>query len=55
MSEFTKLKNQEYFPVKNGKSHYMGNCSNCGNIIRIFAWKGCKKCRCGKIVIPNLH
>ena len=49
MSELGKFKHLGYHPLSCGRSYHKVKCE-CGRIEYIFAWRGTKKCECGKIL-----
>jgi len=49
MSELGKCRSLGYYPEPNGRSYYRVKCE-CGRIVYIYAWRGTKKCDCGKVL-----
>lgn len=49
MSQLGKFKHLGYFPHPCGRTYHRVKCE-CGRIVRIYAWRGCKKCECGKLL-----
>lgn len=50
MTDIAKGSHKTYFSRPNGKSYYIIDCE-CGTSMKVYAWRGCKKCpTCGKIV-----
>jgi len=49
MSELGKFKHLGYHPQPCGRSYHRVKCE-CGRIVFIYAWRGTKKCPCGRVL-----
>jgi hypothetical protein len=49
MSELGKFKHLGYHPQPCGRSYHRVKCE-CDRIVDIYAWRGTKKCDCGRVL-----